>query len=777
MIGLGLDLRQRSAGAAAPMAAVTSLEVLGAEPLPDGADAAIPNGWVAKMVLPDTGPSSFDPKKISLTVIDPGFDKSGDPVSVTRTVTGTAVLRRQYPNNTERLTTASAGARTVYFALSDVIYAGSVVVAASAGAGFYGSAQGGAIGGRSNASTLVYPRPQFGWLNLQHERAEAASFAVEAVAYHRHAMNGQQVACVRFQARDAQGTPNLSPAMTVSAPALSSLQTGGNIVEAWKAALDLSGLAQGDLAQVNALVYPWIGDEPLDTMDAAKGAQGALAAGSAVNVPYGATPLRVLNDRTGAYGGLVAYVRAGASGGAVGSGATPFGTVQAALAALATANAARGHADHSGSTIWLMDDGAGGAVDHAIGASSATVAGKCWTDIRVDPAATGQVRATVTASVATADLVRLRCPIVVTASGAAAGFSGTSPNVRRIAFDGCSVSYTATPATPLVIGIGLAYWRNCAFANVTATPFFTFSTNRSAPALVLGCTGTFTGAGAGSRQFAPYLCVGNSLEGLSIAEFPASHVNAFGHDGGVIANNRLSKQSFANSLAQDRALNGFARVQNVFETAGVPSITCWGIGNDGKVAPFAEFVSMHNSVPGTGIGGANIGRQNACYADVTGAAGVQKTMTEMFDILHNRNSKGDTFTGNTPGTVTNTGRTGTWRYRYGVGSLGNVVVTGDAQSGAASAPNPDGAGGNGNWTGEYWEPGSVLVAGEANVVFVDNRAGSAGAGGGDYRLAESGGGHAARGRVPAGRAVLKFDLAGLPRRNDGTGAAGAYERG
>ena len=157
-------------------------------------------------------------------------------------------------------------------------------------------------------------------------------------------------------------------------------------------------------------MFPWIGDASavLDTSDAAKGAQGTVAAGSAVDVHHGATPLRFLRDRTGAYGGLAAWVKAGASSGAVGSSATPYPTVQAALAGLAAANAARGHADHSGSTVWLMDDGGGGAVDHVIGASAATAAGKCWTDIRVDPGAAGLVRATLTASVATADLIRLR---------------------------------------------------------------------------------------------------------------------------------------------------------------------------------------------------------------------------------------------------------------------------------------------------------------------------------------------------------------------------------
>jgi hypothetical protein len=524
---------------------------------------------------------------------------------------------------------------------------------------------------------------------------------------------------------------------------------------------------------VKAIVYPWIGDASavLDTSDAAKGAQGTVTAGSAVDVPYGATPLRFLCDKTGSYGGLTAWVKAGAGGTpAVGDRANPYATVQAALSAIATANGTtKGHADHSGSTIYLMDDGAGGAFDHAIGATNTIAAGKCWTDVRVDPLATGQVRATPSGAVSTADLFRVRCPIIVSTTGNV-GFTNSSPNVRRIAFDGASITYTATPSTPLVYAIGLVYWRNCTFTNVAVTPFNTFSTNRTAAALILGNTGNFTVSG----KCAPYTCVGNTFEGLAVGEFPASHSNAFAHTGSIVANNRFLKQGTANLLAQDRALVNFARVQNVFETSGFSSSPAFGIGNDGQLAAITNFLSMHNTIPGVGVAGSNIGRQNACYADVTASASVQKTMTEMFDLLHQRNTKGDTFTGSPVGTVTNTGRTGSWRYRYGVGNVGVVTVTGDAQGALASAANESGTGTNGNWTGEYVESGSVVVAGEAKVTFADNKAGTGGAGVGSYAL--TGASNAAYGRVPAGRAVLRYDLAGVPRRNDGTGAAGAYER-
>jgi hypothetical protein len=769
--GLGCALDLEKAGGVAPaMAGITSLEVLGPGPLPDGADAAVPNGWVAKAVLADDGVSSFDPTKIVLTVSDPGFDTSGNPVSVMRTIAGTAVLRRQWPNQAQRLNAASAGVRTIYFALSEELYQGSAIMSAVAEPGFYGAAVAGTIGSVMQSSTLAYPRPMFGWLNPQHERATGAEFAVEAVAYHRFARLGQQVACVQFRGRDASG--GSTPVQNCPAPMLSDFQTGGQLVEAWKASIPLAELAQGDLCQVNATVFPWIGE----AFDTAVSGAGTLTPGSAVDTALPHTPLRFCCDKSGGYGGTVAYVRAGASGGAVGSSATPFPTVAAALVALATANgAAKGHADHSGSTIFLMDDGAGGAVDHVLGSTAATAAGKCWTDIRRDPAAIGQLRLVLTAFTGVADLLRFHVPFFRNTTGNCALDGGSATNVKRLAFEaGCTDTVGANaPSTGLTYRVGLAYWRNVQFTNAPS-PFFTFSSNRNAAALVLGCTGAFT---AVNQAVAPYVLTGNRFEGARIVEVPAAHAGGFGHDGAIVANNLFLKQPNVNIIAETRAVDGFARVQNVFETASGFSAgaACWRIGADGQLSAIGNFVSMHNTIPGTGVGGSNQGRQNGFYTDVqnagTGgtAAGVQKQGVEVFDLLHQRNVKTDTFAnGSQGGSATNTGRTGNWRRRYAVGDLGLVVVSGDANSGAAA----DASGGN--WLGEVLPPFSVFAAGEANVTFADNKAGSGGAGGGSYAL--TGVGNAAFGRVPSGRAVLAFDISGAVRRSDGSGAAGAYER-
>jgi hypothetical protein len=79
---LNLDIRAvRGRGAAtAPQSAIAALAVLGPTLLPDGSDAALANGWVARATLPDDGVSSFDPTRIVLTVSDPGFDAVGTTI-------------------------------------------------------------------------------------------------------------------------------------------------------------------------------------------------------------------------------------------------------------------------------------------------------------------------------------------------------------------------------------------------------------------------------------------------------------------------------------------------------------------------------------------------------------------------------------------------------------------------------------------------------------------------------------------------------------------------
>ncbi|MFD1610967.1 hypothetical protein ACFSCW_04040 [Sphingomonas tabacisoli] len=788
-LGFGIDLalKRRDAGAAVPASAIASLQVLPANGLQavDGADAADANGWVAKVVLPDDGVSTFDPTRIVLTVSDPGFDASGAATTVVRTIRGTAVLRKQYPNQTQRLNSASGGVRTVHFALDDDVYQGSTLVSGQALAGYYGAAASGAIGGMSNGSTRAYPKPLFAWVNMHHERATGGSYAVEGVAFHRHAMNGRQVACVQYQARDAQAVANLSATVSASVPQLSTIQTKGQIAEVYAASVSLANLAQADLCRVNAKVYPWLGDATavLDLLT-----DGVSVSGDATTInPQ--TPLRFLNDKTGGYGGACAIVKPG--GTATGSGkvaagygglgataADAYPTIAAALTALQSYNQAnKGHTDPAGGTIYLSEDAAGAGATHGVGNTSASAAGKCWVEIVKDPGATGTVKAQLAgANVAQASMLRWGCPFEINAGN----FNGGSGNTGNtwVAFRGNAINAVASTSAPFNYGFAHSY-----FENVTMTgganmplPFFGFGGTARIQVRCVGLLFEDMPAVLANRYaIQPFTLIGCRFANGFFDDGNWS-VNWDSCDGGVICNTQFLKTQAACVLASGALPGGYARgfalVQNVIERTNTASSPALQLGADGTTQAFTNFVEFHNTLPGAGGAGANIGRTNRAYADVAGAAGVLKRITSRFNVWYDCNIKTDTFTTNT----TASGRTGNWRSRYHVGDRGNVSVLGDDQGFAVSASGT-------TWLGEVW-PGDGKAS-AASIGFVNNAAGTSGAG--DYRV--TGGSNDAYGRVAGSSssgvtiggaavplAALRFDIAGVARKTDGNGAAGAYER-
>lgn len=751
-VGLGLRPCRTAAGAAptpsptptpspAPASTITGLVVLGTGPLPDGSDAADGNGWVARVMLPEIAGATFDPTRIVLTVRDPGFE-DGAAVTRTRTVRGGAVIRRQAPNQAQRLAGAAAGVMTVHFSLAEDVYAGSTLLSATAEAGYYGAAPAGSVAGLANQSSLAYPKPLAGALNRQEERATGSAFAFELVAVHCHAMRGRQVDCIKAIARDESG--NTTPEIVVTQPALSDFQTAGNRPEAYKGSIPLAPLNQGQTCRVEWEVYPHIGD--------ASAVLRVATDGFAWPTPRPHTPLRFLCDKTGGYGGAHAAVRIGASGGAVAASrasaeATPYPTIAAALAAVRAWNAAnKGHDDHSGATIWLMEASAGAGADHVVGSTSAIAAGKCWTEIRVSPGATGLVRAVVNEIVGVADKLCFACPVHNSGFTALDGGGGTS---RMLAFEGATLSQGGS--LQINYQVPLVYWRN-----VTVTsgpnPLFTFSNVRSSAALALGVT---LQSGV-SGLVAPYIVAGCRFDGQSLGEFPTSHPDAVTHDGAIIVSSMFMRLSVPCQLGFQRPVAvGIGMLNVVIERAATaPSEPALQIGADSAVQPLANVVLHHLTVPGVDISG----RSNLAYADVAGAAGVMKRVSRRGCIFSQFNIKSDTF-------GTGSGRTGNWHPRYGVGSSWNVVARGDTDG--ATAPDASG----GNWIGEYADPGTAL---QASMAFMSDQSGQARLGGGDYRL--TGASSPAYGRIPGGRGLAAFDLVGTVRRQDGSGAAGAFER-
>lgn len=117
-------------------------------------------------------------------------------------------------------------------------------------------------------------------------------------------------------------------------------------------------------------------------------------------------------------------------------------------------------------------------------------------------------------------------------------------------------------------------------------------------------------------------------------------------------------------------------------------------------------------------------------------------------------------------------RTGNWRTQHGVRNFGNV---------ASRTANGDTITSPGSWYGEAWGRGGAINATWAN--YYKTRTGgslSSFTTWGDYRPQSIAAGDAndspLLARVPTNAAVSPFDLSGVTRLTNGTGAAGPYER-
>ena len=752
-----------------------------------GADG---NGWTALITLKgisqDANVNATDGSKVTIAVTDPGFTTTGATTTVSRTITGSIAIRRQYPNNTQRMISASGSDLQIMLGLDQPIYAATTIVSVTVAAGFYPGSVATTLPGSAitNTSTRAYPKPLFGWLNRQRERATGTGFAIEALAYHRHARNGQQVACVEFFGKDAAG--HVTASQVASAPALSSFQTAGNIVEAWKATIPLSALGQttgttsvANMPFVDAKVYPWIGDSSAITQ---LSVDGYVTAGGD---PRPMQLLYFVNDKNATYGGAFAYVKAGASGGTVSTTAAtaraaPYPTLVAAMAAIKTYNNTNfSHNDFGGSIIRLMDDGAGGAVTHDVASSPANSPGITYCTIEPDPSNTAAVslQPNAASNITVPMMLAFGALTLLKQAGAAAQNFLVSPSAYSyVSFDGTTINLTGS-SQPLLYNIAgstrvFSQVRN----STTNNGLLGGSGGYAFTPLLLGHTGSLGTVGI-------QMIVGCNFSGTNFVEGPntSSGVAQPGCDSGIVVNNRfMSISAAASQLGYTFPYTkGVAFVQNVVEILGNNSNAIFNIAADGATQPVDNIIEMHNTVVGN--------RGNRMYCDVTGSIGQRKRGIKRYCLDYSWPIKSDLFRSNQGNNATYdvTGRVSNWEYCYDVDNFGNCTLAGAATEAGTtlfSNPDPSGSGWQGMWAQptsnkklvtEVGRTGTPVYA--AQVAFSSDRSYfGTNAGGGDYHLI--GTTNAAFDRVIAGQAALKYDLAGTARRNDGSGAAGAYER-
>lgn len=713
--------------------------------------------------------------KVALTVTSTGYtDCSGTPGTVTRTVYATARLRQPSPNQTSA---DENGTITFRLALSDAIYAGETVTAVI-GAGLYaqGADSTAAFSGAvTNNSTLAYSKARTiaNWSGVPWQRV-GSSFTVRAVAFQRHARNGLPVACVVFTATDQH-----AHTVTVAVPR-PTVDQQGPVLYGDKAAvteyigtIDTSTLDQGDLLTVHFKAYPWVGDSTaaMDTSDGVNAQPTPLYA-----------PHYYVNDRTGAYGTAAAYVDP-ATGNDTNNCAVartafnssspppPCATIRGAavkMAAFNNTNYSRNTAEGdmylaAGTYAWMGSAAAG-----------SNVTGNTWLTIQPFPGVASS--SVVIGSQSGSQSFGTRCTTGSTNCG-------TPIRLKDL--------YVTLPTNPTSLITTVTYlWldnvRTDSQCNATYYQnTVMWMTNSTVIALLQGIA-PYSNANAsfalirgvtvdGTHKGHVYTALANSNNSVREFVWYGSITSGGGPqtNAPILAFNKMYKLDIASPVSLEFYHNtavpsgvlGAAFVQNIFENVVGGGLTkLAGLTSDAAaLTPVNNIMMWHNTLTG--------GRINRCYND-SGTTPYFRTLWSEIGGIHDQEAfKTDTWT------TANGARVGNWACNYGVGRRGmvNVEVAGWAATGTfqlefggISAYNP-------TLTAGTHPPQSGTNSG--SFVKYVNRASYetvTAAGGGDYRLRSDS--PAAR-IIPAGQAVLPYDLDGKIRRNDGHGSAGPYEQG
>ncbi|MGD1924405.1 MAG: putative Ig domain-containing protein [Paracoccaceae bacterium] len=669
-------------------------------------------GWRASY----TAPIAFDPVSDPRHVIvgRPGFDDFGAPTTVSDALLLMTRIRDTYPNQ------SSLTANDV--ALNEFIYAGDTVQ------------------GVVNNSTRAYPKPQAMWLNHDREWATGSTHTVRLAVAHAHARAGRPVTLVRFTATDESGN---STTELVSDTSVISYAATGLSVPHFEANLDLTTLNQGELVTVDATIFPWIGDPFTISTDAD---------------PYPSSNLTVLtflNDRTGGFGTVYAYVEAGAGAGAavnadpVVAATTPFATVPAAAAAIQSHNAATfGRSNASGGVIRLT------AGTHQHTSFSSVAVGDIPLIVEAaDPAAAAttiyQDRGSSVSNGITDKLVLRNLTLrrnstsnVVFLDSAATSGSGSE---NMLVTQGCIWDDNGLGPSwgAWLYRVG-RFWNidcagdDCGQGSVFSSVFKTM---------------VAIGSGNGSIQSATYHAAGcKDLAGTFEINVAAAHrPDSVGEFlGWCHIGQGTNAERCVNFEDQVIGERGAAIVGCVLEQYGGVTGPCLYISADGDFSAIDNVVLHCNTVVGA--------RSNLSYQD-SGSVRIDKVLAQKFCVHEQRNTKSDVF-------GTNGALIGNWSVIHQVGCCGNSALIGSAGGDTV---------GVGSWLGEIEAFGDRhgTPAVPLNPDWADDRSFSGTAlGDGLYAPGPS----TELPVIPIGRAPYSHDQLGRPIASDGTAVIGALQR-
>lgn len=674
-IGIGTQLGQTGVGDIRTVPAVTP---------PAGVTEILSDGWRA--IYPDIAGEIADP----IAVERQGFDGSGAQVMHMETITISARVRAPYPNHAT-LTDGDV-------ALSDYVFAADTVA------------------GATNTSTRAYPKPIAMWLNHDREHATGPTHRLRLAVAHAFARQGRPVAAVQFIASDGV----TSVAQTVSAMTKISFDASGLHVPHFATDMDLSLLTQGAVLTIDAVIYPWVGEAFTISLHAD---------------PYPSpnlTTLRLLNDRSGAYGTAFAYVdpTAGDDGAGVVSAnpahaaALPFASIAAASTEIRAFNS---------TTYGRVNDAGGGVIRLVEGVHSFSPFKSQGSSVDVpliveaaDPAARETTVLTDGGSSkfnAIPTLLKIR-NLTLRKTGASVVFLDSAASSASSLFVAENCIWDANNTNyygAWVYRVGRFFQRNCSIGAGGDPQQGNFFSTEATMVTAIGCERC-----AGSITYQAAGC--SDLPEFTWRDATTARPEMTGI---FLGWNKFSNGTTTNpiiSVSAQIGPRGLAFVGNVVESWGTSSNAAIRLNADSDANPAENIVVQHNTVVGE--------RVNLLYLD--GAVNVAKSAHVKFNLFERLNIKSDVF-------ASQSGNTGNWPVRYKVGWSFNAMLNG---SNNATDYGPA------SWLGEIGSTGEVTGL-QPDFVADQSHQGT-NTGNGDY--APNAG--TAVPVIPLGAAAYSFDLMG-----------------
>jgi len=748
---------------------------------------------------------------VRLSIPSPGYDVNGDPTVVDREVFGTRMVRKVYPDEADIDEWLNGGGKLeTKLALSDFIYSNETSILCDMAAAFANvsgtPSEPITAAAVTNSSALVSPRVILRPLTVPYQTF-AGSFDIVFVVDHAYARNRYPVPRLLVTASDVADGGSATVAV-VATYTKKTFTASGLSIGVYSATFDAADFGQAKTIRVTAKASPWVG--PSAAIVDTDVVEDCLIEDLGPGVFIG--PLYFVCDKDNALTSWASVDGVGAGTPTVQATAalartTPYANIAAALSALKAYNNSTHSDDSLNNCRVLMQNGTYTGPGSFTGSNT-----KSFCVIEADTA-NGATRAGVVFDTATnapcSAYIAFRNVSFV--SSGIGMFVGSQSGVLWL--DSC---YLDLSGWVLVYDWAAVYGTNNEIERFDGG-FDLFSTYRQ-PAVVLAGNNSVAQVPAVAvlnvcnRNFTAGLFGAGNAPGIPVSDnsIVGWNENLYSPDGAPWSGERYNHAApraataqagasasitlDASASASDHTYNGqileitggtgsgqrrvivgyagSSKVATVHKawTTNPDNTSAFSIAPDGLIVHGASWIGFvvarpsgttspllqlaaDGSVDGSGIQNVLVShyttagsRFNADYNDTGSNSPLRTVGRHRFTLPYLINIKNDLFDGG------NGARIGNQAADYRTGHVGNI-----AQGTNGFPPE---------YLGRY---GSVTAA----IAFADDQSTTGGGnGGGDYAATGDN-----ENQVPAGQAVMGWDLYGTAYRNNGTDAAGAINTG